>query len=204
MTHFPEKKIRLGRAGIVGAIALAILAGAGLTGVHPAEASAPPGTQQYYDGPELYRWLDRNGVVRYTPELDRIPLNRRDTAVRVVRGRRGRPADLGAEPIAQPSGGPGANPWNAPAQVQQPGANKSSSGSAAGSTWPELDARIAELEQQISEDEETLKAMISAPRSEGSDPLIRSPELREVAARLPLLQTELDELISWRDQSDVQ
>ncbi len=33
---------------------------------------------------ELYRWLDRHGVVRYTTDLSRIPDARRSTVVRVV------------------------------------------------------------------------------------------------------------------------
>ena len=33
---------------------------------------------------ELYRWLDRHGVVRYTTDLSRIPNARRSTVIRVV------------------------------------------------------------------------------------------------------------------------
>jgi hypothetical protein len=75
-------------------------------------------------------------------------------------------------------------------------------GAALKSDWPELDARIATLEQQVAEDEERIKQMISAPSVEGSDPLIHSPELREIASRLPILQGELYELRRWRDQPD--
>ena len=44
--------------------------------------------------------------------------------------------------------------------------------------------------------------MISAPPSENYDELIDSPELREIAARLPILQGELNELRRWREEPD--
>jgi hypothetical protein len=52
-------------------------------------------------------------------------------------------------------------------------------------------SRRAELEAQIARDEETLKDLISRAEAEGDEPLQSSPELREVAARLPALQAEL-------------
>ena len=67
------------------------------------------------------------------------------------------------------------------------------------SSWPELDARIAELEALVATDEETLKDMISAPPSENYDELIHSQQLRDIAARLPQLHTELNELRQWRE-----
>jgi hypothetical protein len=70
-------------------------------------------------------------------------------------------------------------------------------------SWPELDARIAMLEREVEADEDALKWMISQPSAEGGDdPLIRSPELRAIANRLPVLHNELDELRRWRDEPD--
>jgi hypothetical protein len=151
--------------------------------------------------PELYRWLDRGGVVRYTPDLSRIPDTRRDTAIRVVSGTNplGEPLSTPPDPTSLAPLGPalaGASPYNAPGQVKP--ADKAAS---SGNTWPELDARIAELETLIEADEEIIKEMISAPAStEGSDDLIHSPVLRQIAARLPILQGELNELKRWREQ----
>ena len=67
------------------------------------------------------------------------------------------------------------------------------------SSWPELDARIAELEALVIADEESLKDMISAPPTERYDELIHSQQLRDIAARLPQLHTELNELRQWRE-----
>jgi hypothetical protein len=55
-----------------------------------------------------------------------------------------------------------------------------------------LDARIAELEARIEADEEILKGLISDPARAAE--LRSSPELREIGARLPELQAELDSL----------
>ncbi|MHC4408735.1 MAG: hypothetical protein ACYS0F_07010 [Planctomycetota bacterium] len=148
---------------------------------------------------ELYRWLDRHGVVRYTTDLSRIPNARRDTVVRVV------PPSM---PTANSSVAPaapvaGVDPFNSPAQVPQADAQDDASDSAvAGSSWPELDARIAELEVLVAKDEEAIKEMISKPQTGEHDELIDSEELREIGARLPVLQGELAELKSWRDDPD--
>ena len=37
-----------------------------------------------YAAPELYRWIDADGSVRYTPNPSRVPNARRDTLVRVA------------------------------------------------------------------------------------------------------------------------
>ncbi len=170
-------------------------------------------------GPELYRWLDRYGVVRYTPDLDRIPDSRRSTIIRVVRSAEPRAATLAAQPgpMTIPTPGetppsataarvdtlPSAEPFNAPGEARRVGSRDLVSGTSfGGSSWPELDARIAELEILVARDEETIKQMISAPPSEDYDELIHSQELREIAARLPVLQGELDELRRWREEPD--
>ncbi len=57
-----------------------------------------------------------------------------------------------------------------------------------------LDARIRELEAAIARDGETLKAWVAAGPDAGSASFDQSPELREIAGRLPRLQSELSEL----------
>ena len=61
-------------------------------------------------------------------------------------------------------------------------------------TASDLDARIRELEARIAEDEEALKQLISAPGADADADTEVSPELREIAARLPRLQAELASL----------
>jgi hypothetical protein len=63
----------------------------------------------------------------------------------------------------------------------------------------EIEARIRDLEARIAEDEEALKERISAPGSDADT--AASPELREIAARLPRLQAELASLREGRARS---
>ncbi len=145
---------------------------------------------------ELYRWLDRHGVVRYTPDLSRIPKSRRSTAIRVV------PPSIptATARIAPAAPVPGADPFNAPGQVPTVDTQDLAPDAAlGGGSWPELDARIAELEMLVAKDEEAIKEMISTPQAGDHDELIDSEELREIGARLPVLQGELAELKRWRD-----
>jgi hypothetical protein len=94
----------------------------------------------------------------------------------------------------------GSDPFNAPDQVGKVDAQDLATDAAlGGSSWPELDARIAELEILVAKDEEAIKVMISTPQVGNHDPLIDSEELREIGARLPVLQGELAELKRWRD-----
>jgi hypothetical protein len=145
---------------------------------------------------ELYRWLDRHGVVRYTTDLNRIPNSRRSTVVRVVP----RSIPTANTRIAPAAPVPGADPFNAPGQVPTVDTQDLATDTALGSgSWPELDARIAELEVLVAKDEESIKEMISVPQIGDYDELIDSEELREIGARLPVLQAELAELKRWRD-----
>ena len=99
---------------------------------------------------------------------------------------------------------PGADPFNAPNQAPKVDTQDlAPSATLSGSSWPELDARIAELELLVAKDEETIKDMISAPQIGDYDELIDSEELREIGARLPVLQGELAELKSWRDDPGI-
>jgi hypothetical protein len=145
---------------------------------------------------ELYRWLDRHGVVRYTTDLSRIPKSRRSTVVRVV------PPSIptATARIAPAAPVPGADPFSAPGQVPTVDTQDLAPAAAlGGGSWPELDARIAELEMLVAKDEEAIKVMISTPQTGDYDELIDSEELREIGARLPVLQGELAELKRWRD-----
>jgi hypothetical protein len=67
---------------------------------------------------------------------------------------------------------------------------------AAAALPPELEARRAQLVAEIARDEEALKAHVSAA---GDQPLSASPELREIAHRLPALQAELRALEAQQD-----
>jgi len=165
-------------------------------------AAAPQAT------PELDRWLDRHGVVRYTPDLSRIPKSRRSTVVRVVpqsipsasTQASAQPAAPTTPPLPGVVAAADADPFNAPGQARGVNTQDLAPGSAlGGSSWPELDERIAELEALVAQDEEAIKEMISKPKSGDSDELIESKELREIGARLPVLQGELAELKRWRD-----
>jgi len=148
---------------------------------------------------ELYRWLDRHGVVRYTTDLGRIPKSRRSTVVRVV------PQSTATTPVAPPAPAaplpglvpaPDADPFSPPGQVSTVAPQAAAPVT---SSWPELDARIAELELLVAQDEERIKQMVSTPQVGDHDDLIDSEELREIGARLPVLQGELAELKRWRD-----
>ncbi len=144
---------------------------------------------------ELYRWLDRHGVVRYTTDLGRIPDARRSTVIRVV------PPSIPTATTRVAPAAPivGEDPFTAPGQARNTGAQAPALG---GGSWPELDARIAELEILVAKDEEAIKEMISTPQTEGHDELIDSEALREIGARLPVFQGELAELKRWRDDPD--
>jgi hypothetical protein len=185
-------RIRLPKRGV----ALALVGAFALSTALPRAAL---GAQQ--SEVELYRWLDRHGVVRYTTDLERIPNSRRSTVVRVI------PQSIPtsttsvappapAAPLPGVAPAPNADPFQAPGQVT---ATTPQSPAPATHSWPELDARIAELEMLVAKDEEAIKEMISKPQTGPDDELIDSEELREIGARLPVLQGELAELKRWRD-----
>jgi len=172
----------------------AVLAGLVGFGLWIPLASVAIGAQQ--GETELYRWLDRHGVVRYTTDLGRIPSARRNTVIRVVPPS----VQTATTRVAPAAPVPGADPFNAPGQVSPVGSQDLATDAAIGSSsWPELDARIAELEMLVAKDEEAIKEMISTPQTGDHDELIDSEELREIGARLPVLQGELAELKRWRD-----
>ena len=66
-----------------------------------------------------------------------------------------------------------ADPFNKPGESQRIDSQDLAPGTSfGGNSWPELDARITELEVLVARDEETIKQMISAPASEDYDELI--------------------------------
>lgn len=163
--------------------------------------------------PRIYRWIDENGIVHYTTDRERIP--------RSLRSRVATPDASGARPARR--SGPDA--WVA---QDSSGRRKSrdvwDEGGEGGEFDPfddrdrqrepltaeeiaelqverdNLDFRIAELEADISADEDAIKAMISDPNSGG--PLVTggNPEFREIAERLPKRLSELRSLRSDRAQ----
>lgn len=145
----------------------------------------------------IWQWTDAQGVTRYTPDYDRIPGSARHSAVAMQPGASPPPTDpLYFEP----------NPRASVVAIPDP-SPQSATGSAApiptavGSTGAtDLAGRIRELEAQIAADEEALKQLISAP---GVDADVEvSPELREIAARLPQLQAQLAALERRRGGSN--
>jgi uncharacterized coiled-coil protein SlyX len=161
--------------GWVTALALA------LCGAGPASAAEETIT--------LYQWKDSDGVYRYTPNFDRIPGYARDTAVEIQPGAAppsNAPVYFDPDPRAPVVAIPSQSPETATA-------NAAPDTPAQNSEDPsDLDARIRELEARIAEDEEALKQLISAPGADADTEV--SPELREIAARLPRLQAELASL----------
>jgi hypothetical protein len=83
-------------------------------------ALAGPGSA----GAELWRWIDADGVVRYTPDPDRVPAQRRSTLLRVEAGMPPAPVPEPARaqplPIFAPPGDPALaeDPWNAPGRAR--------------------------------------------------------------------------------------
>jgi hypothetical protein len=85
-----------------------------------------------------------------------------------------------------------ATPADAAARAPAP-APTTAAGSVSAASAAETD-REQQLAAAIAADEEALKALISAPTADGAPTLADSPELREIARRLPELQAELSAL----------
>lgn len=167
----------------------------------------------------LYRWTDRDGVVRYTPDPGRVPGGYAAELVEpgmAMPPPPQRPAGgAAAAPLSgAPDAGVAADPFNAPGRARAPRGQtlpgtQAPPGTDAGATLTpvpgtpagtgvdrqaarELEPRIAALEQEIARDEEALKLLISQPAApDAEDPLLDSDELREIARRLPRLQADL-------------
>jgi hypothetical protein len=150
-----------------------------------AEDAEPPIT--------IYQWTDHNGSYRYTPEMSRVPRYARDSIVTIQAGEAPpsqAPVYFNPDPRAEVITVPSPSPKAGPNEPYQPPAS--------GDQWSEYDARMREVESLIAEYEEALKVMVSAPDSDADTHV--SPELREIARRLPQLQAELAAL--HRGRSD--
>lgn len=139
----------------------------------------------------LYQWTDADGSVRYTAFPERIPSSRASTRRVVEAGATARQNASAPRPGFESEVPPPQAPASASASAPGPGP-------ATPAAHP-LDARIAELEQRIETDEDTLKSLISDP--ERAAELRSSPQLREIGKRLPELQAELDALREQRAQA---
>ena len=167
----------------------ALIAALALSGA----AAGVAGAAGAADEPEVavWQWTDRDGVTRYTPDFGRIPGYAREGAVEMRPGAgppTTTPVYFEPNPRAPVVGVPGSVP---PTSV---GSAEPGPAPAATSAEPadDLDSRIRQLEAQIASDEEALKQLISAPGAEADVEV--SPELREIAARLPQLQAQLASL----------
>jgi hypothetical protein len=91
-----------------------------LLGLLLAALAAPGGA-----GAELWRWIDADGVARFTPDPDRVPAARRSTLVPVEAGMLPapvrEPAIAKPLPIFAPPGDPALaqDPWNAPGRAPE-------------------------------------------------------------------------------------
>lgn len=165
-------------------------------------ALALPTAAAAEEGRALYRWTDEGGAVRYTPDPGRIPRGRRGDAQRVEPGEPLPAAGVAtaAPPAAEPPGAPSGSAPVPPEAPEPPAPTHPVEASPPGgpSDASDLDARIRELEAAIARDEEALEALIAGPAQGGDAPLAQSPELREIAGRLPALQAELRQLRAER------
>lgn len=137
---------------------------------------------------ELYQWTDKDGVVRYTPDPDRVPASASDTLQAVEsqtppRERNGAPLRPGALPAVMGS----ELPEELLGPVVEPGEAS------------ELDRRIETLRQAIERDRKALRDLVGQERQGDPDWEL---EVETLANRLPALQAELAELEEQRRQNE--
>jgi hypothetical protein len=160
----------------------------------------------YAPGHALYQWSDAEGNVRYTVDPESVPRDLRDTLTRVEPGRSAdENAALSPGARTQPRPGQTAADWlrggaQAPAAGAASAAGPQAQAAAAAPSAPptpeeiaSLDARIAELQRQITEAELALTENLGeAQQAEG---------LRAASETLPKLQAELRALEARRAQA---
>ncbi len=178
-------------------------------------AAGPATSQQERIPPVIYKWVDINGIAHYTTDPDDIPSELRDRLDEARRRRRTETAEH-AQP-AEPTPLDPDDPW-AEVSVEEPddlwvvqdslgspneiesddpfGANPASDPAEERrrkAQQQELEQQIAELQAQISVDEEVLMTWVTDPEV---DPVMAAddPEFRKVALRLPRLHNDLAEL----------
>lgn len=151
--------------------------------------------------PTIYKWVDENGIAHYTSDPDRIPSNLRD---RVRALRQAEPPEAPASDVRAPETDSylwavqDANPVSGEevGDARVPNA-------AEAARLADLDARIAALQSEVDQDEETLKDLIStAPAEAGVEALADDPGFREIARRFPKKQADLDALRQQRARLD--
>jgi hypothetical protein len=134
----------------------------------------------------LYQWADAEGNVRFTSSPGRVPRAARATLTRVEPGRS---ADDNAALLpgarTQPRPETSAAQWLRGEEAEAAAARRVTPPTP--EELPQLDARIRELETQITEAEVELADRTGAPEGAAPD----AAAVREVAERLPRLQAEL-------------
>ena len=157
--------------------------------------------------PVLYQWSDAEGNVRYTMQRDLVPRSARDTLKPVVPGQTAQ-ANAAEMPgsSTEPRPPQTAREWlkGGPPEETDAGAAASAAEVAEQAkvpTTPEeiaaLDARIRELEQQVTEAEVSLAQRMGEKDADGNP--VDAASVREEADRLPQLQAELAELRARRE-----
>jgi uncharacterized coiled-coil protein SlyX len=161
---------------LLGAFLIAI----GLNGAGAAEEGAPP---------TIYRWIDQNGIAHYTTDPEQLPEALR---AHLPERRAVENPPLSAQAPAS------VDAWIGQERAPEPevamGDASAAAGVAGGDAASTLDARIAELEAAIADDEELLKGDLtdaSAPDS--------NETLKQVAARMPARIEELKRLRAERE-----
>lgn len=144
---------------------------------------------------ELWMWVDGDGGARYTPDPSTVPSSRRSSLLRVE-------ANMPLDSIAGLAQPPALYaPSDEYSAADDPFANSGSTAIPGGDRFaqsaqpvesPQARARREELRDLIAADEERIKELIS--EKTGDSPRTPSPELRELAQRLPALQAELSAL----------
>ncbi len=125
----------------------------------------------------VHKWVDENGQTHYTVERSEIPPNLRQRLRPGVTAPVPEPA-TGSEVLEEirPAFGPEASKGRALPDPPPPSADE-----------------MAELEEQILRDRETLKDLISRQGLDSAE-FTADPRVREIAQRLPRLQAELEAL----------
>ncbi len=165
-----------------------------------------PGAASSDAGAQVYRWIDEDGNTHYTVlqgELGKrreppkpAPLPQATDVAEPLPSPRPPPlpqkTDV-AEPLPPPRPPPQVK--LGPPALQQPAVPKRTPFPTPPSvtTLEENADEISELEKLITRDKEVIKDLISQERVSGED-LLANPQLREIAQRLPRLQSELSAL----------
>jgi hypothetical protein len=131
----------------------------------------------------IYRWVDQNGVAHYTTDLERVPEELRS-------------APLSRDPLAAQAPA-STEAWIGQDRIETlppPSSDPSAAATANPDRVAVLDARIAEIEQAITADEELLKGELTDAAAAPSN-----DTLKQVAERMPARIAELRKLQAERE-----